>query len=351
MAWDRVSLADAMIARMDRDEVEDLCFRLHVDDENLDGRTKSSLVRSLIKYMEQREQLNLLILGLEKMRPDIGAPSSPPDANLRSMPPIGIVSPPPLPPSSGPKLGDQMTDPHGVTMVYVPPGTFKMGSADEGTAEEIVIAQGFWLDLTPVTFASYVLFINTGGYRKPELWTKVGWDWVNNNGVQGPKHYPGFDAPGQPRVGVTWFEADAYCRWRGGRLPTAGEWEWAARGPDNRRYPWGNRFSANRVIYLKNSGGKTSPVSANTRLDGASWVGALDMSGNVWEWTSSLEGGNWHDPGDAQEVQDDTQNIRVVRGGSWNDEASLLQVRLQIGICNYAADQNNGLGLRCARSA
>ncbi len=376
MAWDRVSLADAMIARMDRDEVEDLCFRLAVDDESLDGKTKNSLVRSLIKYMEQREQFDLLAGTLAEMRPDMKPPIQPPapappagevapirapatSASVSSDAGVDVVPPPPATELAGAKPGDQMTDPMGVIMVYVPRGTFRMGGWGGDTGDKVAIVSDFWLDLMPVTNAMYTQFVNAGGYTRPEFWSTVGWKWVLENQRHGPHDYEDFTDPGQPRVGVTWFEAYAYCRWRGGRLPTEAEWEWAARGPDNRMYPWGNEWDASHVVCRDNSGGKTAFVDAHTRLNGASWVGAVDLSGNVYEWTSSLGWSYPYNPGDGRETPEDAQNgpdhsaatdsARALRGGSWNAGEWDLPANSRIRF--DPATETNDAGFRCARSA
>lgn len=148
---------------------------------------------------------------------------------------------------------------------------------------------------------------------------------------------------------MTWFEAFAYCRWRGGRLPTEAEWEWAARGPDNRVYPWGNTFDAKRVIYRDNSGGKTAVVNANTRQDGPSWVGAIDMSGNVWEWVSSQYQPYPYHSEDGRESLRNDKEARVLRGGSWDDVGDSLRAAYRNGLS--PSIEYGYFGFRCARSS
>jgi formylglycine-generating enzyme required for sulfatase activity len=234
-----------------------------------------------------------------------------------------------------------MTDPMDITMVYVPAGKFLMGSTQKQVAEtfeqakqeyqdakkewyvdqipqhERIIQQPFWLDLTPVTNQSYARFVAEGGYQTSEFWTPAGWQWVKYGKKIGPNDHQNFTDPQQPRVGVTWFEVYAYCCWRGGRLPTEAEWEWAARGPDNQTYPQGDTFASDYVVWDKNSGGKTALVDEGMRIKGSSWVGALDMSGNVCEWCSSLYKSYPFREKDGRESIDDTNSTRVLRGGSW----------------------------------
>ncbi|MCE7948774.1 MAG: formylglycine-generating enzyme family protein [Chloroflexi bacterium CFX4] len=221
------------------------------------------------------------------------------------------------------QLGDRRTDEKtGAIMVYVPAGKFMMGSdngdSDERPVHEQFIAQSLWLDLTPVTNAAYAKFVADGGYRQRELWTAAGWAWREKGSVIAPQNYDGFTAPNQPRVGISWYEVWAFAAWRGGRLPTEAEWEWAARGPENRVYPWGNSFvdDLEYVIYHGNSGGKTHPVGEGIRIKGAAWCGALDMSGNVWEWVSSVYEPYPYRADDGRETRDGTDS-RGLRGGSW----------------------------------
>jgi WD40 repeat protein len=137
-------------------------------------------------------------------------------------------------------------DAKGIEMVYVPPGNFRMGSYyyDDIMSHEQTVNAGFWLDLTPLTNAQYAAFVADGGYQKQEYWTVAGWAWVQAKNITGPGDYviEGFDDPDEPRVGINWYEAYAYGKWRGVRLPTEVEWEWAARGPYGFDYPWGDEF-------------------------------------------------------------------------------------------------------------
>jgi formylglycine-generating enzyme required for sulfatase activity len=257
---------------------------------------------------------------------------------------------PPAPTTRQPQLGDRWTEPKtGLKMVYVPPGEFMMGSengdSDEKPVHKVRITRGFWLGLTPITNAMYAKFIAGNGYTTQAYWTPEGWKWKGKR--TGPKDYNGFTAPDQPRVGVTWYEAVAFCNWAGLRLPTEAEWEYAARGPENRVYPWGNDFDANRVIYRGNSGRKTHPVGEGIRAAGASWVGALDMSGNVWEWVSSLYKPYPYNADDGRESLSGT-GARVLRGGSWGSFEGSVRGADRYGLTPDGWDLN--YGFRCARS-
>ena len=179
----------------------------------------------------------------------------------------------------------------GVEMVLVPAGCFKMGSqtgsSDERPVHEVCFERPFWIDLTEVTNAQ---FENLGG--------------------RATVHSTGTD-PQQPRDGATWVEVNAYCLDRDARLPTEAEWEYAARGPAGRAYPWGNEFVMNNAV-----GYGIETLDVGSQPDGASWVGALDLSGNVWEWVS-----DWFGPYTAEKqinsTGPDSGSIRVLRGGSY----------------------------------
>jgi formylglycine-generating enzyme required for sulfatase activity len=201
----------------------------------------------------------------------------------------------------------------GVKMVLVPAGCFMMGSEENGQpAPEQCFEAPFWIDKYEVANAQY-----------------------------GSVSSEGCDAfssePDQPRNCVTWFEARDYCEGHSGRLPTEAEWEYAARGPDGLIYPWGNDFVGANVVYVDNSGNKAADVGS--RPGGVSWVGALDMSGNLWEWTSSQY----------KDYQDsDNGNINVVRGGMFSYPPGSLRATVRAG--GNADFGDYSIGFRCARS-
>ena len=119
---------------------------------------------------------------------------------------------------------------------------------------------------------------------------------------------------GRPVESVTIIGASAYCDWRGSRLPTEAEWEYAARGPDGLLYPWGNEFDPDNVVRIYD----LTP-EAGSKPQGASWVGALDMSSSLHEWTSTIFKPFPYNSEDGREVPlaEDSSSERVLRGGSW----------------------------------
>lgn len=200
-------------------------------------------------------------------------------------------------------------------LVWVPPGRFLMGS-DEGRWGEqpihpVWITRGFWLYRTEVTYEQYARYLAANpSVNKPSYWDDR---WFND--------------PQQPVVAVSWDDAVAYCTWAGARLPTEAEWEYAARGPDGRKYPWGDdEPDASRAVFAG-----WVPLAVGARTAGASWVGALDMAGNVSEWCA-----DWFDyryyqvaplkdpPGPAEGYAGSRSN-RAMRGGSWADPPTRLR--------------------------
>ncbi len=218
----------------------------------------------------------------------------------------------------------------GVTMVLVPAGCLDMGNdSDAYNLDSTGVPDGgrqcfdepFWIDQTEVTQA----------------------DFERLGGVQAdPPDFPGDERPVED---ITWVEALNFCVLRGGHLPTEAEWEYAARGPDDLLFPWGNDWNPANAVWDETSNGQTANVRSIPA--GASWVGALDMIGNVWEWTSSLSMNYPYD--DNRENDGDTSSARVVRGGSWSDTNSTF-LR---AASRYAWDhgfRSFNYGFRCALS-
>jgi len=218
---------------------------------------------------------------------------------LRSGPAVLSAPPPPAAPADAAALPAE---------VYVAGGPFTMGTSAEPWALDnerpahVVDVPGFWLDTTPVTNAAYAEFIAAGGYDDLRLWTADGWAHRQRAGLTAPLFWE-WDgawtrrrfgvtepvAPGEPVLHVCWYEADAYARWAGRRLPTEAEWEKAARWDPvsgrSRRYPWGDtEWTPERA----NLGQRhLRPAPAGSYPDGAAPCGARQLLGDVWEWTSS----------------------------------------------------------------
>lgn len=263
---------------------------------------------------------------------------------------------------SDPILGDTQTRRiDKAKMVYVPAGEFVMGSDDEevdyalqqcnvyGTncqrryfsvemPMHTVVLEGYWLDKTEVTNNQYELCEQAGICGESEC--QVG----NDN---------------YPVVCVTWEQAAVYCRWAGGRLPTEAEWEYAARGPERSRYPWGNDFEGTYLNYCdtnctlnKQDRGfddgynETAPVGSYPQ--GASWVGALDMSGNVWEMVADWNG-EYLPEKRVNPTGPPSGARRVARGGSWHASPDHVRsaLRTHMGTDQYV----DHAGFRCAQSA
>ena len=184
----------------------------------------------------------------------------------------------------------------GVEMLLVPSGCFLMGSENGGDDEqpehERCIDEPFWIDRYEVSQAQFAAF----------------------GGEAADTNY--FNGDDLPRERISWYEARDFCELREARLPTEKEWEYAASGPDNLVYPWGNAWDASRVNGDSNADDyeNTAPVDAFSQ--GASWAGAEQMSGNVWEWVSSLYEPYPYEADDGRESLD-ANGARVLRGGSW----------------------------------
>jgi iron(II)-dependent oxidoreductase len=191
--------------------------------------------------------------------------------------------------------------------VTVPGGTFLLGAQpedgfvfdNEKWAHPVALAP-FAIARAPVTQAEFAAFVADGGYRRAELWSAEGWQWRQAEQAEQPIYWRregtgswqrrDFDRwlplePHHPMIHVNWYEAEAYCRWAGRRLPTEAEWEAAAAAASRRRYPWGDEPPRNGLANLDAKA--MGCVDVSSYPEGESHQGCRQMLGNVWEWTAS----------------------------------------------------------------
>ena len=258
--------------------------------------------------------------------------------------------------------------------VLVPAGSFLMGTDDEAWAYDnerpahLVDVPAFRIDAGPVTNRAYAEFVADGGYDQAGWWTDEGWAWRGKEDLRHPQFWraEGDGTWSRLRFGwreelpldepvqhVCWFEADAYARWAGKRLPTEAEWEkaasWSADGA-KRRWPWGDGEPDAARANLGQTHFGPAPVGAYP--GGASAYGCHLLVGDVWEWTSS----DFEPyPGFASFPYREYSEVffgsgyKVLRGGSW--ATSALAVRATFRNWDYPIRRQIFAGFRCARSA
>jgi serine/threonine-protein kinase len=258
-----------------------------------------------------------------------------------------------------------------MVMVYVPPGEFTMGSTDDEVEDALdlcyeylsdckralymrespahaVALDGFWIDRTEVTNGQYAQCVAAGACEPP----------AESGSYTRDSYYGDSTYDDYPVVFVDWQQATAYCGWAGARLPTEAQWEYAARGPEAYTFPWGDKVDGMRLNYcdancefghadrsFDDGYADTAPVGSYP--EGASWVGALDLAGNVWEW-----GADWYEdyPSERQENPSgpSTGDDRVVRGGS--SGSFLARVRAASRSPEPPGSSRSSIGFRCVGS-
>lgn len=217
--------------------------------------------------------------------------------------------------------------------VWIPPGTFMMGCShgddecadSEKPAHQVAISRGFLIGQTPVTVSAYKRFTGAMGRQMPSSPT-FNLGWANEN---------------MPIVRVTWDDAQAYCAWVGGRLPTEAEWEYAARGESTEA-----RYGPVDEVawYDGNSGNQTYEVAQKRANDFALY----DMLGNVRQWCNDWYETKYYPSGSSQDPQGPESGLqRVVRGGSWVSKP--LSVRVSNRDASIPTEGNSDIGFRCAR--
>jgi formylglycine-generating enzyme required for sulfatase activity len=188
---------------------------------------------------------------------------------------------------AGQPAGEHVTTADG-TMARVPEGAFNLGTG------QMAALAAFTIDIYEVTNAQYRHFLDAHGYDTQTYWSDDGWRWLQEKNRHQPSYWDNeqLNKPAQPVVGVSWYEADAYCRWAGKVLPTQLQWEKACRGTDGRRFPWGD---APLAVAAQGQSADPSAYSAPAAVGSSSQTqspyGVHDLAGNVSEWTATARDG------------------------------------------------------------
>lgn len=280
---------------------------------------------------------------------------------LRTGEPV-LTAPPPPARRAGPLPAE----------VLVPGGPFTMGTStepwaldNERPAHQVDLAP-YFIDTVPVTCGDYLEFLDSGGYGRSEWWSPAGWAYVREYGIEAPRFWRqevgscrrrrfGVDERiplDEPVVHVSFYEAEAYARWAGKRLPTEAEWEKAARWDPasgrSRRYPWGDQDPAEEHANLGQRHLRPAPVGAYPA--GASPLGVHQLIGDVWEWTSSDFRGY---PGFRAFPYREYSEVffgneyKMLRGGSFGTDA--VACRGTFRNWDYPIRRQIFAGFRCAR--
>jgi serine/threonine-protein kinase len=243
------------------------------------------------------------------------------------------------PTSSELGIGSTMTGKDDMILMYVPAGEFTMGS-DNGEEDEksvhTVYLDAFWIDQTEVTNKMYAACVAADACAPP----------ASSSSQTQDSYYGNAQFDNYPVIYVTWDDAKAFCAWAGRRLPTEAEWEKAARGTDERAYPWGNSIKSSLANYYNKVGDTTA---AGSYEDGKSPYGALDMAGNVLEWVSDWYDESYYESSLASNPLGPARgNLRVLRGGAWNK--SDYSIRSALRSMQDPTNSDNSIGFRCALS-
>lgn len=253
----------------------------------------------------------------------------------------------------------------------VPEGKFTMGSDPKKDPEAYTSEQpqhevhvsAFAISRYPITNAQYQAFVEDNGYIEKAYWTDEGWEWKEKERINYPRKYGGlFDLLNHPIVGISWYEASAFCQWltlrlreKGElvenqliRLPSEAEWEKAARGEDGRIYPWGKSITPELANYGDTGLGATSTVGCFPR--GVSPYKCEDMVGNVWEWCQDWFQSAYYAESPERDPQgpDSGKEFhgggpdRVDRGGSWGDSARGVRCAYRSNYWPHSSHFNTG---------
>ncbi len=239
----------------------------------------------------------------------------------------------------------------GAPMIVVPAGSFPMGVPDgdrDGGRDEYprheVFVDRFAIDKYEVTNGLYLTFVKSTGHRVPQnpknptrnLWQG---DSITDSLVD------------RPVINVDWFDAAAYCKWAGKRLPREAEWEKAAKGTSDRRFPWGNvEPTAKYLNYNQRWIGEKTLMPVGSYEAGKSPFGVYDMAGNVWEWVNDWYDAQYYEKSPQKNPQGPEAGVKkVIRGAGWQNETPT--VRIFTRVESDPTIRNESTGFRCAADA
>ena len=233
-----------------------------------------------------------------------------------------------------------------VPMIKIPAGKFTMGRPilsakderpNEGPAHTVSLEE-FYIDKYEITNGDYKACVDAGVCNLPHSL---------NSSARTKGYYSNPDYANFPVVHVDWYMAEAYCEWRGTRLPTEAEWEKAARGTNDKHFPWGQNIVSCAFTQYATCGKDT--VAVGRHPDGVSPYGVHDMAGNVWEWVADWYGSDYYALSPPDNPKGPASGVyRVARGGGWNSNSTQLWVTYRT---RFTPDSNTfNLGFRCAKN-
>ncbi len=248
-------------------------------------------------------------------------------------------------------LEKEVTGKDGAPMLLIPEGSFPMGvphgDRDGGRDEyprHDVFVSNFYIDKFELTNGRYLEFVKATHHRIPQnpknatrnLWQG---DTIAESLID------------RPVINVDWADAQAYCQWAGKRLPTEAEWEKAAKGTADRRFPWGNVEPTNKHLNFNQQWiGEKTLMPVGSYEAGKSPFGVYDMAGNVWEWVNDWYDAKYYEKSPAKNpTGPETGTKRVLRGSGWQNETPT--VRIFTRVDSDPTIRNESTGFRCAMDA
>jgi formylglycine-generating enzyme len=261
-------------------------------------------------------------------------------------PTIVLAADPPAPSPGSERVGKD-----GAPLVLIPAGSFPMGvphgDRDGGRDEyprHDVYVDAFYIDKFEVTNGQYLAFVKATGHRIPQnpknatrnLWQG---DTITESLID------------RPVINVDWADAETYCRWAGKRLPREAEWEKAAKGTSDRRFPWGNVEPTNKHLNFNQQWiGEKTLMPVGSYEAGKSPFGVYDMAGNVWEWVQDWYDAKYYEKSPAKNPKGPESGAkRVLRGSGWQNETPT--VRIFTRVDSDPTIRNESTGFRCAMDA